>query len=304
MSGSLPLQDDVASSDNSLQETLALRPAPSVVVAAAAGPASVYAQNYLEAVEAFEAEQFDRCLSVIRYNLTDPTLPRYYQIKNLMLYVAAEDNWYPAERRRLEAERIFLTATRLTQPGEEAESVLQALRSDLDELAKTQAEQAPEEVEEERLGPDWDSDAEGEEEGEDWDDGEFDGENDQDTSVEGSQSVPADKLGADGAGYDPAYIRSSIFDLGHRSAAHQSLHDEEKKEEEEKKDAQVLAIMPPPGKNELEGASAESTTESTDTTRAPQPKVPGYMAMTRSASQRKRKGGEGRGRSSNLFFTK
>lgn len=70
-----------------------------------------------------------------RYNLTDPTLPRYFQIKNRILIVSAEHDWAVAEQYRIQSERIYAEAVSLTKPKEIAEKrVLAALRIELDEL--------------------------------------------------------------------------------------------------------------------------------------------------------------------------
>ena len=67
---------------------------PNTTVTANAEPKSLYAQQYFEAVDLYEQEQFDKCLELLRYNLTDPTLPRYFIIKSHMLITGVEDNWY------------------------------------------------------------------------------------------------------------------------------------------------------------------------------------------------------------------
>lgn len=76
-----------------------------------------------------------------RYNLTDPTLPRYFQIKNLILIVSSEHDWAAAEQRRLEAERVYSMSLSLTKKKEVAElQALAALREELDDLRKAHGE--------------------------------------------------------------------------------------------------------------------------------------------------------------------
>ncbi|KAK5131178.1 hypothetical protein LTR08_001264 [Meristemomyces frigidus] len=57
-----------------------------------AQPMTLYARHYLDAVGLFDKEKLEQCIELCKYNLTDPTVPRYYQIKNLLLIAGAEEN--------------------------------------------------------------------------------------------------------------------------------------------------------------------------------------------------------------------
>lgn len=60
-------------------------------------PRDKYARDYIEALEQFDKEDFETCLEIAKLNLTDPTLSRYWTIKNLLLVASVEDDWIEAE---------------------------------------------------------------------------------------------------------------------------------------------------------------------------------------------------------------
>ncbi|KAK5730313.1 hypothetical protein LTR15_000250 [Elasticomyces elasticus] len=124
-------------------------------------PRSLYNVQYVEAVKSFNNNKFDECIEAARYTLNDPTLPRYYHVKTLLLIANAEEDWYPAERCRREAEDVYAMAQRLTTPEKEATlATLRILRKDLDAVAASQQREAPSDVDE-RLS--WESSEEEEE---------------------------------------------------------------------------------------------------------------------------------------------
>jgi len=47
------------------------------------------------------------CASTAKYNLTDASLPRFYQMKNMLLVAAAEGDWYEGVRWRMKAEKLW-----------------------------------------------------------------------------------------------------------------------------------------------------------------------------------------------------
>lgn len=67
---------------------------------------STYTTEYRDAVCQFRADQYDDCIALARYTLTDLTLPRDHRMKNLLLIAWAENDWYEAERCRREAWEI------------------------------------------------------------------------------------------------------------------------------------------------------------------------------------------------------
>lgn len=77
--------------------------------------------------------------------MRDPTTPLSYHICNLLLSIAADDNWYPAERCQLEAERIF---ARVYSTDRAEEAAIKDLRKCLDGTERSQAKDAPEVVNE------------------------------------------------------------------------------------------------------------------------------------------------------------
>ncbi|TKA72034.1 hypothetical protein B0A55_05738 [Friedmanniomyces simplex] len=104
-------------------------------VPTSAQPQPKCALDYLEALERFDAADWGECI-----------------LKNLLLNLSAEENWYPAERRRLQAEDVYATAHRLTPAiSSEDHVAMQDLRTSLDELAQIQQEAAPRLVQERSL---------------------------------------------------------------------------------------------------------------------------------------------------------
>ncbi|TKA53487.1 hypothetical protein B0A55_12545 [Friedmanniomyces simplex] len=110
-------------------------------VPSSAQPQPKCARDYLEALERFDAADWNECIRLAKCHLSDPTLPRY---KSVRLIVCAEENWYPAERCRLQAEDVYANAHRLTLASmSEYHEALQELRESLNELAQSQQKAAP-----------------------------------------------------------------------------------------------------------------------------------------------------------------
>lgn len=95
----------------------------------APAPQSIYTTRSLDAVARLQADDFERCIQLAKDNLTDPTLPRYYRMKNLLLVASSEDDWYVAERCRLEVEQIWYTVNRLTDGCKAEITALQEIRT-------------------------------------------------------------------------------------------------------------------------------------------------------------------------------
>lgn len=60
-------------------------------------PTDKYSKDYAEAYAHYEADDLEKAVEVAKYNLTDPTLPRYWQVKNCILIVCASTDWDEAE---------------------------------------------------------------------------------------------------------------------------------------------------------------------------------------------------------------
>lgn len=60
-------------------------------------PMNEYSKDYMEAVALLQAGRDEECVRLAQYHLTDPRLPRHHQLKNLIIIVMAEDDWYEAE---------------------------------------------------------------------------------------------------------------------------------------------------------------------------------------------------------------
>ncbi|KAK5173916.1 uncharacterized protein LTR77_002597 [Saxophila tyrrhenica] len=113
---------------------------------------TVFKQQYNVAVGYFNEGNYEKCIAKARLTLTDDTLSRYSRVRNLLLIVSAEDNWYPTERCHRRAERVWHAANMLTKPDSgKGQAVLRKLRTKLDELRAHLDETAPSEVDEGRI---------------------------------------------------------------------------------------------------------------------------------------------------------
>ncbi|KAK5703057.1 hypothetical protein LTR97_004003 [Elasticomyces elasticus] len=144
-------------------------------------PRSLYKVQYVKAIKLFNNKKFDECIEAARYTLNDPTLPRYYHIKSLLLIANAEEDWYPAERCRREAEDV--KRARL--------SVLRTLRKDLNAVAASLQKEAPSVVDERFLLPGFDPENMDME----WESGEEEREDNEDKTV-GASATGAEDVAA------------------------------------------------------------------------------------------------------------
>lgn len=58
---------------------------------------SMYKRNYMEAQQHMDDDNFEACADTAKYNLTDPTLPPYYRILNVISLVSASTDWDAVE---------------------------------------------------------------------------------------------------------------------------------------------------------------------------------------------------------------
>ncbi|PVI06350.1 hypothetical protein DM02DRAFT_514854 [Periconia macrospinosa] len=94
-----------------------------------------YIQQY-EAAEKFFDDDSEKCIELCKANISDPTIPNYYLIMNLILIVSAMDDWDEADFYRLAAEHAWETTHhRALQRNEQEEmEALSGLRDELDQL--------------------------------------------------------------------------------------------------------------------------------------------------------------------------
>ncbi|EAT77947.1 hypothetical protein HBH56_178930 [Parastagonospora nodorum] len=97
---------------------------------------SLYRKQYEAARTQFDTQDMDGCIAAAKHNLTDPTLPPYYVIKNSILVASALDDWNDADIFRLAAEQewrtSYIAANR--QGDADALEALKELRKELAEL--------------------------------------------------------------------------------------------------------------------------------------------------------------------------
>jgi hypothetical protein len=48
-----------------------------------------YSEDYFDALHLYHSGLFEECIEAAKYNITDPVMPRYHQMKNLTLIVTA-----------------------------------------------------------------------------------------------------------------------------------------------------------------------------------------------------------------------
>ncbi|KAK3625670.1 hypothetical protein LTR56_020282 [Elasticomyces elasticus] len=251
--------------------------AASTVVPPEAQPRSLYAVQFLEAVQLYNDHKYDECITLARYNLTDPTLPRYYHIKTLLLIVNAEEDWYPAERCRREAEDVYSMAQRLTTPEDEpALAALRTLRKDLDTVAASQEKEAPNVVDERFLVPGFDP------ENMEWESGEEE-EEEEVVGVEEDMAVGTEQQGDEAIDSQQHGEEQQVVQGGlRRNRSHElpALEDVA---------ARAPIVVPQNALPDDADTEAEPAAHTTNSRLAPRgPREPHYMMVTKSASMRRR----------------
>ena len=87
------------------------------------------------------------CSTVAEKNLSDPTLPRYWIVKNVLIQVHASDDWNASEKYLLWAESVYTVGLfRYQQQAKHSiddEVALQDLKESLDEARRLQEEDRP-----------------------------------------------------------------------------------------------------------------------------------------------------------------
>ncbi|KAK6434274.1 hypothetical protein LTR95_009538 [Oleoguttula sp. CCFEE 5521] len=131
---------------------------------------SRFKKEYTAAVALIKADQWEEGIAAAQENLADIYIPRYWRMKNMLLVAAALDDWYPAERMRLEIEGWWKHTERLCDPNDDEDRAAMAnIRVGLDELQAILKSQAPDPVDQDRI-----RDGSGDEVDEDGDDAEND----------------------------------------------------------------------------------------------------------------------------------
>ncbi|SMY20599.1 unnamed protein product [Zymoseptoria tritici ST99CH_1A5] len=101
-----------------------------------------YDRSFKEVEELYNKEDWDGAIEAAKYNLTDPTLPKWHIIKNHMMWAHAAEWYAETEEHRLIAESVYADAVRLTPKRlypQEWEA-LRRLGESLDELREAQEE--------------------------------------------------------------------------------------------------------------------------------------------------------------------
>jgi hypothetical protein len=60
-------------------------------------PADRYQQQYFEVIRHLDEDNEPEAVRAAKRNLTDWSLPRYWQVKNCIIIVFAEEDWHEAE---------------------------------------------------------------------------------------------------------------------------------------------------------------------------------------------------------------
>lgn len=105
------------------------------------GGQSKYEKDYIEALDLNNADKYAEAVAMVKYNLTDTTLPRYWRVKNRILAAFATTDFQEAERFRQEGEEIWKEADAGTpQDNIYERRALDDLREGLDALGRSQQE--------------------------------------------------------------------------------------------------------------------------------------------------------------------
>nr|OQO23952.1 hypothetical protein B0A51_12900 [Rachicladosporium sp. CCFEE 5018] len=137
-------------------------------------------RQFLAAAALVDEHRWDECLNEARANLTDPTLPLFWELKNMLLVAVLHEHWYAGQRVRHRIEKLYAaTERRIDQdlhPGDMA--ALLSIRIDLEDLQRQLDEQAPETIDYHRAhfsDDEMDTDEAGESDGLDSDENMSDG---------------------------------------------------------------------------------------------------------------------------------
>nr|OQO21865.1 hypothetical protein B0A51_13983 [Rachicladosporium sp. CCFEE 5018] len=113
---------------------------------------TIYRRQFLAVAALMDEHKWDECLNEARANLTDPTLPIFWQLQNVLLVAVSLEDWYAGQRVRHRIETLYTATERLIDPdlhtGDMA--ALLSIRTDLEDLQRQLDEQAPETIDDHR----------------------------------------------------------------------------------------------------------------------------------------------------------
>lgn len=88
-----------------------------------------YKESYIQAISLMQEGEYGECRRHGQYNLTDPSPPCSWIIKNLLLIAHVSVDWYDAEEWRRHAQHAWYITNRMTGEDEaDAKELLQKLR--------------------------------------------------------------------------------------------------------------------------------------------------------------------------------
>lgn len=126
-------------------------------------------EDYFRALRLCQARQWDAAITTAKRSLTDPSLPRQWQVEDCVIVCSATDDWEEAEVRmvcrqanrasltgiadsfvtqrfREAAEAVYNTSRIQATPSQKAEATLRDMRSILDQIKAGQDAEPPEET--------------------------------------------------------------------------------------------------------------------------------------------------------------
>ncbi|KAK4621702.1 hypothetical protein CLAFUW4_07401 [Fulvia fulva] len=103
-------------------------------------------EDYFRALRLCQARQWDAAITTAKRSLTDPSLPRQWQVEDCVIVCSATDDWEEAERFREAAEAVYNTSRIQATPSQKAEATLRDMRSILDQIKAGQDAEPPEET--------------------------------------------------------------------------------------------------------------------------------------------------------------
>ncbi|KAH4146496.1 hypothetical protein HBH44_241520 [Parastagonospora nodorum] len=105
-----------------------------------------FTDAFNEAKALYDADRLDECIAKARELLEDPAIPRYHQIKTLILLGSTLGEWSDANSCLVDAEALWALTRRWHPEGEDkdVDIFMAEIRTSLDELAGVLREEEPE----------------------------------------------------------------------------------------------------------------------------------------------------------------
>jgi hypothetical protein len=104
-----------------------------------------FTDRFNEANALWDEDRLEECIVKARELLAEPAIPRYHEIKTLLLLASTVEDWYEANGYRIEAEGLWRIVRRWHPEGEDEEldGYMAEIRGVLDEADRVLQEEEP-----------------------------------------------------------------------------------------------------------------------------------------------------------------